>query len=176
MRLSDFFRHYNVSSFYHFTDTRNITSIRATGGLYSLVELKKRKIAIPAPGGNEWSHDADAIKQVDRYVHLCFLQYHPMEYKARKDGRIIKSLFLEIHLDILERDGVMFAPDVANKSGIPIYPVAEAMDKIDFEVLYNPLIQETRSDAYERLQLARKAEILVPDYISLDFIRNLPNG
>lgn len=175
MSTVDLFRMHNVSAFFHFTDTRNIPSIRDNGGLYSIAELKKRAITVPAPGGNEWSHDADGYKNVDRYVHLCFRPTHPMEFVARRDGRIISATFLQIHPEILERPGVMFAPDVANKAGVPIYPMAEAKDKIDFEVLYT---RTNWSDVaiQNRLQLAEKCEILVPDHVPLKFIRNLPNG
>jgi hypothetical protein len=57
---------------YHFTDRRNLDLIRKLGGLYPLAELQRRGITVPAPGGNEWSWDANGIKGFDEYVHLCF--------------------------------------------------------------------------------------------------------
>lgn len=160
---------------YHFTDRRNLALIRELGGLYPLVELNERKVKVPAPGGNEWSHDADQIKGMDRYVHLCFKSNHPMEFLARQEGRILDSIFLQVHPEVLHWDGVLFTPGVSNKAGIPIYPMEEAAQHIDFEVLYSrtdwrdPAIQQ-------RLQQAEKSEILVPCKIPLDLIRNFPNG
>ncbi len=175
MEASDPFRSHSVTAFYHFTDRRNLAKIREAGGLYSFAELRKRGIKVPAPGGNEWSHEADASKHMDRYVHLCFRPTHPMEYVARQEDRIRDSIFLEIHPDILAIKGVQFSPDVANKSGVGTCAIAEAYKMIDFEVLY------TRTDWNDptiqaRLQRAEKCEILVPDHIPLELIRNLPNG
>jgi hypothetical protein len=171
----DPFQQHRATAFYHFTDTRNIPLIRSNGGLLSMAELRKRNITCPYPGGNEWSQDADGMKGMDQYVHLCFRPNHPMEYLARGEGRIAQSVFLEIHPDVLAIDGVMFSPGVSNKSGMPIHSLAEAKKLIDFEVLYtrtnwqDPAIQA-------RLQSAEKAELLVPAHVALKYIRNLPNG
>ena len=164
-----------IPMLYHFTDRRNLTSIREVGGLYSLVKLKEMGVEIAAPGGNDWSHEADADKGLDRFVHLCFRNVHPMEFVARQEGRIADSIFLHVHPAVLEADGVMFTRDVSNKKGVTLHSLEEAKDMIDFEVLY------TRTDwrdpkINERLLQAEKCEILVPDFISLELIRNLPNG
>ena len=69
----------------------------------------------------------------------------------------------------------MFTPDVSNKAGVSIHSMEDAKKLIDFEVLFtrtdwkNPIIQQ-------RLQQAEKSEILVPDYIPVDLLRNIPNG
>lgn len=164
-----------VTLLYHFTDRRNLPAIREHGGLYPMTKLKERKIEVPAPGGNEWSRDADGMKGMDSYVHLCFRATHPMEYLARQDGRIEDSIFLHIHADVLLWDGVRFTADVANKRGVEIHTIEQARKIIDFEVLY------TRTDWRDpeiqtRLKQAEKYEILVPKKIPLDMIRNLPNG
>ncbi|MFN0179620.1 MAG: DarT ssDNA thymidine ADP-ribosyltransferase family protein [Gemmatimonadales bacterium] len=164
-----------IALLFHFTDRRNIAMIRQLGGLYPFAELKEMHITIPAPGGNEWSQEADGMKGMDRYVHLCFRSNHPMEYVARQEGRIGESVFLNVHPDVLAWDGVKFTPDVSNKSGVAACPIAEAVDMIDFEVLYtrtnwlDPVINT-------RLHQAEKCEILVPQKIPLEMIRNLPNG
>jgi hypothetical protein len=174
MATKDPFRRYFVTAFYHFTDRRNLPLIREHG-LLSRATLAEMGIETPAPGGNEWSHDADDRRGLDQYVHLCFKNNHPMEFVARQDGRIEDSIFLRVHPDVLEFDGVKFTPDVSNKAGVPIYPLEESLSIIDFEVLYtrtnwsDPLIQQ-------RLQQAEKCELLVPNHIPLALIRNLPNG
>ena len=175
MPAQDPFLQYAVTSFYHFTDRRNAASIRERGGLYSLAALREMGIEIPAPGGNDWSHDADEMKGLDRYVHLCFRPNHPMEYVARQDGRIADSVYLQIHPDILRTEGVMFTADVSNKSGVEVIPLANALEIIDFKVLY------TRTDwsdpeVQQRLRQAEKYELLVPNHVPMKYIRNLPNG
>jgi len=164
-----------ITLLYHFTDRRNLPSVREYGGLYPMTKLKKKNIEVAAPGGNEWSQDADGMKGMNGYVHLCFRNNHPMEYLARQDGRIGDTIFLQIHPDVLTWDGVLFTDDVANKAGVETHTIEEARKIIDFEVLYartnwsDPKIQA-------RLQQAEKYEILVPKKIPLELIRNLPNG
>lgn len=171
----DPFAKYHIASLYHFTDLRNLPLIRQLGGLYSLEKLTEMGVKIPNPGGNDWSHEADAAKGMDRFVHLCFKANHPMEFCAREAGRIGASIFLQIHPEVLSWEGTMFSDGVANKSGVGIHSMEDAKKLIDFEVLYrrtnwgDPAIQQ-------RLQHAEKSEILVPNYIPLKFIRNLPNG
>src|SRR5215217_926199 len=61
--------------FYHFTDARNIESIKKHG-ILSTSEIRSRDIPV-VTGGNQWSLDADKIKGVDKFVHLCFFRSHP---------------------------------------------------------------------------------------------------
>src|SRR5277367_2298889 len=160
MPILDPFLQYSVTSFYHFTDRKNAESIRERGGLYSLATLREMGIEIRAPGGNEWSHDADRLKGLDRYVHLCFRPNHPMEYVACQDGRITDPVYLQIHPEILRIKGVMFTADVSNKSGIEIIPLAEALEIIDFKVLYTRT-DWTDPEVQQRLRQSEKYELLV---------------
>ena len=101
----------------------------------------------------------------------------PRDATAERDGQaaVIDSIFLNVHPDVLQWEGVRFTPDVANKSGVQVYSIEEALEMIDFEVLYtrtdwrNPEIQQ-------RLRAAEKSEVLVPRFIPLELIRNFPNG
>ena len=149
--------------------------VRDMGGIYPYAELKRRGVQVPAPGGNERSHDENGRRGLDEYVHLCFRPNHPMEFVARSEGRIQDSIFLSVHPDVLQWPGVMFTPDVSNKSGVRQYPMTEAANMIDYEVLY------TRTDWKDpairaRLTQAEKCEILVPRFIPLELIQNLPHG
>jgi hypothetical protein len=175
MPKKDPFLQYSVTSFYHFTDRGNARSIRELGGLYSLASLREMSVEIPAPGGNDWSHDADVMKGLDQYVHLCFRPNHPMEYVARQDGRLTNPVYLQIHPDILRVKGVMFTVDVSNKSGVEVIPLADALDVIDFKVLYTRT-DWTDPEVQQRLRQAEKYELLVPDHVPMKYIRNLPNG
>ena len=66
----------------------NIESIKKNGGLLSLGALERRGIEIPVPGGNQWSHDADKMKGLHEYVHLAFVDDHPMLFRSKQEGRI----------------------------------------------------------------------------------------
>jgi hypothetical protein len=164
-----------ITVLYHFTDRRNLPSIREHGGLQPLATLREKAITIPAPGGNDWSHGADTARGLDRYVHLCFRATHPMEFRARQEGRIADSIFLHVSAEVLQWEGVRFTPDVSNKSGVESYTMEQARGMIDFAVLYartdwrDPIIKQ-------RLQQTEKYEILVPRHIPLELIRNLPSG
>lgn len=160
-----------IPRLFHFTDRRNLDSIRALGGLYSLSELVEREVEIPAPGGNQWSRDADNLKGMGRYVHLCFRNNHPMEYRARQDGRIEDSIFLDIDPSVMEFPGVMFTSDVSNKAGVQAVPIGEAVELIDYEVLYTQ--PEWSEEIRQRLTQAEKCEVLVPSHIPLALIRNI---
>lgn len=163
-----------VKKLFHFTDRQNLPSIREQGGLWSLSQLKEKRVEIPMPGGNEWSHDADVRKGMDKYVHLCFTEEHPMEYCAKLDGRINDPVYLRIDASVIEQTGVCFSQDVSNKSGVPILPLDEATKIIDFDVLYTYL-DWAHSDVQARRQAAKKYEILIPNHVPLELIR-IPNG
>ena len=157
-------------SFYHFTDERNLGSIRAHG-LLSMRELRNRGI-VPVAGGNQWSLDADLRAGMDRYVHLCFLRQHPMEWSARQDGRIERSRFLRVNPEVLMLPDVMITDQVSNKSGVVPKPANDMIPTLDFKVMYtrtdwkDPAIQERR-------QRAKLYEILVPARVPPDLITNL---
>ncbi|MDG5494913.1 DarT ssDNA thymidine ADP-ribosyltransferase family protein [Niveispirillum sp. BGYR6] len=160
--------------FYHFTDHRNVESIK-NHGLYAKKFHEKIGLSNVITGGNEWSLGADARSGMDSFVHLCFLNQHPMCYQAVKDKRIENPVFLRIDPEVILISGSQFTNAVANKSGVTGVPISEAPDGyIDFEVIYtktdwkNPEIQE-------RLKAAKKCEILIPSHIPAKYI-SVPNG
>ena len=166
---------YKFDGIWHFTDRSNLELIIEHQGLLSLGELEKREIDIPVPGGNQWSHDADKINGVHEYVHLAFLDDHPMLFRAKQEGRIPDPVWLKIQSSILLEERVRFCTEVSNKSGAVILEAEEAKEKIDFVVLFtytdwrNPKIQERR-------QAAIKSEILVPNFVPIEKILGLKNG
>jgi hypothetical protein len=164
-----------ISYLYHFTDRRNLALIREMRGLYPLSELERQGVSIPAPGSDKGSREVDRRRSLHRYVHLCFKSNHPMEFVARQEGRIADTIFLQIHASVIQWDGVLFVPGMANTNAIGFYTMEQAKEMIDFEVLY------ARTDwsdyqVQQRLQAAEKYEILVPGVIPIELIRNLPNG
>lgn len=155
--------------FYHFTDRRNLTSIKSSGLLCTSL-LRFRKVGV-ITGGNDWSLDADRRFGMDQFVHLCFLPSHPMEYSARKKGTIDSSKFLKIEPDVLKFPGVKFTPGVSNKSGMQIYPISKGLELLDTEVLYGWTNWKDAA-VKERLKQAEKYEILVPTQIPMSLVRS----
>lgn len=166
----------NIGFLYHFTDVRNLRSIKERGGLYSTAILRLMGITDFIPGGNDWSFEADRLSGMDEYVHLCFKPNHPMEYIAKQEGRIQRSVFLLVEPAVIRLPGVRFSAGVSNKSGVEICDIEQAKGIIDYDVLYkwmdwrDPEIQARR-------QAAEKCEILVPDHIPIKYLeRYFPNG
>lgn len=167
-------QHTAQKAFFHFTDTRNLPSIRAHG-LLSMQQLRSRRISVPAPGGNQWSFDTDVASGMDRYVHLSFLTDHPMAYHAVIGCRIIDVFYLRVRPEVLKTPGAMITCDVANKAGVVPGRPDEMLGKLDLEVMY------TRTDwkdkaIQERLRAAHKCEILIPDQVPSRFLENIGNG
>jgi hypothetical protein len=162
---------FGIKALFHFTDTRNIDSIREHG-LLSYAELQRRSVDCFAPGGNEWSHDADERLGLDEYVHLCMLEEHPMEFRARQEGRIVESTFVRVLPSVLTIPGVLFTADVANKAGVATMSLTEARANLDLDVIYrrtnwkDPAVQQRR-------QAAKKYEVLVPTEIRPEFLFGL---
>jgi hypothetical protein len=147
---------------YHFTDSRNLQSIKDTGALYSTARLRQKGIKSFYPGGNDLSLDLDKRFGMDQFVHLCFNLNHPLAYLAKQRGSIQKIAWLTIDLAVLNRNGVMFCPGVSNRTDMPRLPVADRSSLDQFRKLH--------SSSWD------KCEILVPDSIPFELISNgFPN-
>ncbi|NDY55736.1 DUF4433 domain-containing protein [Desulfovibrio sulfodismutans] len=162
----------NVFHVYHFTDKSNIDSIINLGGLYSLSTIKQNNICDVCFGGNQWSHDADTRIGLDTYVHLCFLKDHPMEFRARQEGRINTTCWLEISIDVLQLPGVMYTNDVSNKTGVLALTNVQAKEIIDLFGIYERLDFSIEENKIRKNQ-AKKSEILVPTHVPLQLIKNI---
>lgn len=165
----DLVRRYDIHALYHFTDDSNLESIRQNG-LLSLDTLDARGIEVPRPGGNEWSHDADRRKGLHRFVHLSLMDRHPMSYRAEQEGRIGPYSVLFISPAVLSLPGVRFTLDISNRADVELLDFSDWYDRVDLEVVYSrmdwrvPAIQE-------RVQQAKRAEVLVPGHIPVELIQ-----
>jgi hypothetical protein len=162
-----------VSWLYHFTDARNLPSIRELDGLWSTAKLREMCVEFHA-GGNQHSLDADEMFGMDQYVHLCFTTEIPMAHTAKADGRIEKLqwLYIDDPQSIFDIDGVRYSPEVANKSGTELFSIEHARATFDDVALYDYLDWKV-GDHYARRVAAEKCEILVPDHLPLKYFRKL---
>jgi len=80
-----------TTSLYHFTDSRNIESIKKNG-LYSFAGIKKKlELDIGTdffPASSESSRLIDYRKGLSNYIRLCSEQNHPMVSIALNENRI----------------------------------------------------------------------------------------
>lgn len=134
--------------------------------------IRERAIDVPAPGGDANSQMTDSRNGMDRFVHLCLFNQNPMEYRARQDGRIQSSRFLEINRDVLRLEGVRFTSAMANQNGVAPLTLAEAVAEMDFSAAYQRM-DWSNAEEMQRVLAARKYELLVPDCVPLSYIRNL---
>lgn len=175
MDLTEFIRHVKRSPqqkhFYHFVDRKNVPSIKQYG-LLSLELASASGIDIPAPGGNDWSHDADKRCGMHEYVHLCFKTGHPMVDYCKKDGRITDLVYLKVKPEAILLPGVLITDDVSNKVGVSREPPDIMLDKIDLEVLYT-YMNWNDPVVYARLRAAEKCEILVPGIVPPEYIEDI---
>lgn len=156
-------------SLFHFTDTRNVPLIKQHG-LLSANQRDALGISPVTTGGNELSQSADGWNNVREYVHLCFFREHPVEYLARRDGRIEQARYLGIDPQVLLLPGVQVSLGVANKTGVSRLPLTEGLEKLDIEVMYTRT-EWRNPEVFERLQAARKCEILIPNHVPVEMIR-----
>lgn len=166
---------YKFDAIWHFTDQSNIDSIKENNGLLSLGELRRKGIAIPTPGGNQWSHDADVRQGVHEYVHLAFLDDHPMLFVAKQDGRVKNPVWLKISSSVLLDANVRFTSEVSNKANVQLLNSDQARERIDFEVLFSYMDWKD-PEIKARRRLAIKSEILIPRCIPLSKILGKKNG
>ena len=166
---------YKFDGIWHFTDRSNMELIQEHKGLLSLSELERRGIEIPNPGGNEWSHEADKSKGLDDYVHLAFIDDHPLLYLAKQGGRITEPVWLKIQSSILLKEGVRFCSEISNKSSAVIIEAEAAKEQIDFEVLFT-YMDWTDQEVQARRRVALKSEILVPGFVPIERILEIKNG
>lgn len=154
---------------YHFTDEANFPSI-VKNGILSKQLLRAKGLWPPAAaGGNELSWQLDQKRGIDGYVSLCMTRNHGMKYTAHKDGRLPNPRYLTINPDILLTSGTRIALGVANGNDVEILSVADAVSRLDVEVLYkrtnwsDPAVQS-------RLRAAEKYEVLIPDVVPYKLI------
>ncbi|KMO10752.1 hypothetical protein SQ03_29165 [Methylobacterium platani JCM 14648] len=109
---------------------------------------------------------------MDAYVHLCFMNDHPMEYKARNEGRVQNTVWLRIDPAIIKQAGVRITNGVSNRSDMVTMDPSTQIDTLDLEVIYQGTDWKDPEIKKRRIE-AKKYEILVPDSVPLQFIRNI---
>lgn len=151
--------------FYHFTDRKNLASIR-NHGLLSARELRRLNlIEQVTTGGDANSLAADIAKGTDGYVCLCFTTGHPMQYICRTQ-RGLDPVYLHLSPEVIKMPGVMITNAPSNQNGVVPQNAAPALDQLDLEVLYNRT-NWSDPNIQSRLQVAEKYEILIPNSVPL---------
>ena len=168
MTLEETLARFDIKSVWHFTDESNFKSI-SEYGLASLKMIKQQEIKVSRYGADDYSHMLDKVMGLDKYVHLAFMDDHPMYHVAKSRGSIQKGIWLEIPISEILKEGVLFYKEVANKRGAKAMGASQAANNIDFDALLHGRSFDARREA-------RKAEILVPKSIDIKKIIGVHYG
>ena len=149
-----------IKSFWHFTDASNLETIEKYG-IQSLKNIQNKKIEVNRFGANSLSHNLDSYLGLDTFVHLAFIPENPMYYIAIKEGRILNPVWLEIDINILYHKKCCFYKTVANKNGAKCH---------SFDRIKELDLNKMNHNDFNISKEAKKAEILVKDFIDVKFI------
>lgn len=157
-----------ITSIWHFTDRSNLSSILECG-ILSLKEIKRENVNVSRYGANELSHDLDASLGLDKFVHLSFIQDHPMYHNAKSDGRIADPVWVEIDVLAIDEQKTLFSNRYANSRGAKIFNADDLEKEVDFDAILH------ERDFWKRVE-ARKAEVMVLEKIDPKYIIGVYNG
>ena len=162
-----------IKKLYHFTDRDNLESIIKNGGLYSWMDCERKGIKIAKPGGGSTSRQLDSGRNLENYVRVSFTTQHPMMYVAMKDGRISNPVILEIDPEIIYWKDTCYSN--MNATIHRIKPnIGESLP--DFKQIHFQSVKVHKHfDLPEEEQPYFQAEVLVKNFIPLEYIKNIGN-
>lgn len=151
---------------YHFTDKRNIPSIKRHGGLFSWHYCKNNNINIPCQGGDYDSRELDKKYGLQDYVRLSFCDDHPMAYRLQQSGSDIKILRIKIDVALLK--GTLFsdinAADKLHTHGGSL----QDLKRVDFGATKRHYVKKNDEDFK-----THQAEVMVKTFVPLKYIENI---
>ena len=156
-----------IKYLYHFTDIRNITSIKKHGGLLSWHYCKTHNIIIPSPGGNEGSRNLDKRYKLEDYVRLSFCTDHPMQYRLELDGCMM--VLLKIKIDVAWFKDTQFSDKNATDSSHKHGGNLDDLRGVNFAATQRTYISRNDPAAFKLHQ----AEVMVRTFIPKEYIINL---
>ena len=164
---------HKIVKLYHFTDRDNLESIIKNGGLYSWMDCERKGIKIAKPGGGNLSRQLDSGRNLEDYVRVSFTTQHPMMYVAMKDGRISNPVILEIDTDVIYWKDTCYSN--LNAAKHTIRPnIGEGL--ADFKQIHFQSVKAHKHfELPEEEQPYFQAEILVKNFIPLEYIKNIGN-
>ena len=162
---------HRIVKLYHFTDRDNLESIINNGGLYSWGDCEDKGIKIAKPGGGLLSRDLDRRDNLQHYVRVSFTTQHPMMYEAMKDGRLSNPVILEINPEVVYWKDSKYANMNATRTGCH---KGSTID--DFKLIHFKTVKaRNHFDISEEEKPYYQAEVLIKNFIPLEYIKNIAN-
>jgi len=168
MSIKETLENYGITSIYHFTDKANLRLIEKYG-IQSLKNIFSLDIPVKHFGAEELSHNLDQRKGLDKYVHLAFIDDHPMYHVAKRRGNLKDPVWIEIDSSILYDQNTLVCDQVANKTGANLFQINKVLDFIDFDIIL------LKDHSFIRKE-ARKAEIMAYNEIPTNLIKGITYG
>ncbi len=157
-----------IQYLYHFTDRRNIPSIKSHGGLFSWDYCKKNNITIPCQGGDYDSQELDKKYGLEDYVRLSFCNDHPMAFRLQQSGS--KIVILKIKVDVAWLKDTLFsdinAADKLHTHGGEL----KDLKRVNFNATKRKYIRRDDIDFKPH-----QAEVMVKTFVPKKYIVNLDN-
>jgi hypothetical protein len=154
---------------FHFTPRENLPSITRFGLLP--LEVSRKWNLSPTFASDENSRISDHRLSVDRYVHLCFVDDHPMCRKKLSQKTLASPLWVRVSPRVLLWEGVRFSEGATNSENFPLLTAEQALEKILWEKLYLPSSGGLSDDEFNARRDARMAEVLIPKPIELAYLK-----
>ena len=161
-----------ITKLYHFTDFDNLESIIQNGGLYSWADCEEKGIKIAKPGSSDSSRSLDKRDGLQHYVRLSFAEDHPMKFVAMKEGRISNPVVLEVDLEAALWADSLYADCNATKNGACVGGTLDDLKAVRFG-LFNRFLRYF--DMNDEAKAYYQAEVLVKNFIPLEYITNIGN-
>ena len=162
---------HKIVKLYHFTDRDNLESIIKNGGLYSWGDCEDKGIKIAKPGGGLLSRDLDRRDNLQHYVRVSFTTQHPMMYEAMKDGRLSNPVILEIDPEVIYWKYSKYANMNATRTGCHKGGTID-----DFKLIHFRTVKaRNHFDFSEEEKPYYQAEVLIKNFIPLEYIKNIGN-
>ena len=162
---------HRIVKLYHFTDRDNLESIIKNGGLYSWGDCEDKGIKIAKPGGGLLSRDLDRRDNLQHYVRVSFTTQHPMMYEAMKDGRLSNPVILEIDPEVIYWKDSKYANMNATRTGCHKGGTID-----DFKLIHFRTVKaRNHFDFSEEEKPYYQAEVLIKNFIPLEYIKNIGN-
>lgn len=151
---------------YHFTDKRNILSIKRNGGLFSWHYCENNNINIPCQGGDYASRELDKKYGLQDYVRLSFCDDHPMAYRLQESGSDIEILRIKIDVALLK--GTLFS-DINAADNLHTHGGSlQDLMKVNFEATKRHYVSKDDKDFKPH-----QAEVMVKTFVPLKYIENI---
>jgi hypothetical protein len=136
------------------------------------MDCERKGIKIAKPGGGSLSRQLDSGRNLEDYVRVSFTTQHPMMFVAMKDGRISNPVVLEIDLEVALWEDTLYSDRNATRSGAIVGGDFANLMTIRFG-LFNRMMRYF--DMNDEAKMHYQAEVLVKNFIPLQYITNIGN-